>query len=433
MTRRADVVEPIAPDVVRQAAGELQRLQTFADGLGIPPGPDAILLYLTELLREQHLNGSQLRRRLRLLDTAYILEGQPAPSRDRHMRAYLRGLHQEAALGPIDDRTPLYREDLVAMLDAIGSDNLKQLRDVALLYVANATGMTANALRHLTWHDVRLRKDRVEIRVPLGARYYGPRGTLTLPLAEHDLLAASLRNLRRGTGPKPGPLFAVLDEHPPTLEVLKPVLDLLPARRGSWSWSTAEQEPEVDLADRARQLLEWRPRQRRDAALLSLAYHACLESSEATALRRRDLRSVDDGLLVYVPGRRKPTAIPATGRPYDAGRLWQSWDAHLRDLGRGPDAWAFPAIVNHVVIASGSRVSQGELTRIVQHWTSAAWLQGHHTFASLRMGFMRTAARNGVPEYMILNQAGLSMLKSVELHVRREHLIRHSVVNLLGL
>lgn len=34
---------------------------------------------------------------------------------------------------------------------------------------------------------------------------------------------------------------------------------------------------------------------------------------------------------------------------------------------------------------------------------------------------------------MILNQAGLAVLKSVDRHVRRDQLIRHSVVNLLGL
>ena len=433
MTIRGEVLSPLAPSTVRWAVLEHDRFQAWCIDLGIGPETDAVLLYLTALLREQRLNGTQVRRHLRLLDVAFMLDGRPAPSRDRHLRTYLRGLHQEAALGPVEDRTPLYREDVVAMLDAIGADNRHQLRAVALLYLANATGVTANALRRLTWHDVRFRRNALEIRIHAQGNGYGPSGLMRLTRQEHPATLAAMKDHRRRTGPVPGPVFAVQDGHLPTLGVLKPVLDLLPARSGVWSWSTTKQELESDLCGRAAHLLRPRPRQLRDAALLALAFHACLESTEARALKRSSIRRVDAGLLLDIPGRPRATAIPASGRRHDACDLWQSWDAHLQQLDRSPATWAFPAIVNEVVMSTGRCMTEGQLSLTTRHWTSAAHLQGHHTFASLRIGFMRTAAREGVPEYMILSQAGLTVLKSVELHVRREHLIRHSVVNLLGL
>jgi integrase len=433
VTLHGETMSSLAPSTIRWANSELDRFQRWCAQLEIAPETDAVLLYLTALLRNERLNGSQLRRRLRHLDVAFMLDGRPAPSRDRHLRALLRGLHQEAALGPVEDRTPLYREDVAAMLEAIRADNGPQLRAVALLYLANATGMTANALRRLSWNDVRFRRDTLDIQIHARGNGYGPSGLMRLQRDQHPATVTSLKDLRRNTGPVPGPVFAVQDRQIPTLGVLKPVLDLLPARDGVWSWSTTRHEADADLEGRAAGLRQLRPRQLRDAALLSLAFHACLESTEARALQRRHIRRVEAGLLLDIPGRSRTTAVPSTRHRHDPCEAWKSWDTHLQQLGRDSSAWAFPAIVNGVVMNTGRCMTEGQLSRTTRLWTSAAFLQGHYSFASLRIGFMRTAAREGVPEYMILNQAGLAVLKSVELHVHREHLIRHSVVNLLGL
>lgn len=52
--------------------------------------------------------------------------------------------------------------------------------------------------------------------------------------------------------------------------------------------------------------------------------------------------------------------------------------------------------MNEVVTGTGSRVTQNQLSQIVRHWSAAARLQGHHSFASMRIGFLRSAAREGV-------------------------------------
>lgn len=429
---RTELLRLTAADSVAAALAESDNFQAFCAAHGTETSPDSLMLYLTSLLREQHLNGARIRRRLRLLDRAFALDGLPAPSRDRHLQSFLRGLHQEAALGPVADRTPLYREDLVAMLDAIDADRTRQTRDVALLYLANATGLTAYGLRHLDWNDVRIRRDRVTVLVRPDPRRYGPAGEWTLTTASSPCATEAVRELRRQTGPQSGPVFAVVPGQVPCGGSVKPVLDLLPARQGNWSWDTAQTEPEGRLASRAARLHYPSPEQLRDRALLALAFNACLESKEAMNLRRRDVQIFRQGLLLRIPGRTRKTAVPRSGTRHDSVALWTSWAAEMNRLGLQSHDRVFPAIANGVV-QRGKGVSENHLSNLVRTWSGAAGLTGEHTFASLRMGFMRTAAREGVPEHLILQQAGLEVLKSVERHVRREHLIRHSVVNLVGL
>ena len=52
---------------------------------------------------------------------------------------------------------------------------------------------------------------------------------------------------------------------------------------------------------------------------------------------------------------------------------------------------------------------------------------------SLRIGFIRTAARDGVADHLVLSHTGLRWLHSVELHRNRERLVTHSLAGRVGL
>ena len=62
-----------------------------------------------------------------------------------------------------------------------------------------------------------------------------------------------------------------------------------------------------------------------------------------------------------------------------------------------------------------------------------ALLDGHYTYSSLRVGFIRTALRANQPAHRVAAHAHLRELSSVAVHERRENVIRRSVAGRLGL
>jgi len=149
------------------------------------------------------------------------------------------------------------------------------------------------------------------------------------------------------------------------------------------------------------------------------------------ALRVGHVRVAPEGLLLAVPGRRDITAVPRSDR-YCPVEAWTAWADRLhRTEQAGPASPALPRVMKTVV--GDEAVDASNLSRIVANRAAAAGLRGEFAFTSLRVGFLRTAARAGVPEHLVLRQAGLRWLHSVELHVRRERLVSHSVAGRLGL
>jgi hypothetical protein len=197
---------------------------------GLRPSPDSVALYLTALLDDQHLSGSSLRWKLRQLDRAATLRGEPPPSADRQLRLYLRGLHREASLGPTRNRTPLYVEDVHALVDQIETACLTQARDVALLLLANALPITSRGLAQLAWQDVKFARDGARLTFPDHPYARGPRGITHLRGPAMRPVVEALRELRRQAGPGEGPIFASVAGQHPQIETISSVLRMLPGR-----------------------------------------------------------------------------------------------------------------------------------------------------------------------------------------------------------
>ena len=396
-------------------------------------GPDAVALYLTHRLDDDHPSGTSLRTRLRLLDKASILQGLDPPSRDRHLRLYLRGMHREAALGPVRNRTPLYLEDVLALVDVISEQQLGQRRDVALLLLANALPLSSVALAELEWQHVRFTRGGVRITVPQRHGRHGLRGVVTLDRAQDPEAVSALAALRRARGPGEGPVFATRAGDRPNLVTISRIVRTLPGRGKPWSHGVVPIDV-TTLGAQLEQLRQPRPWQLRDRALLLLAFFGCLTGVEASALRVPHIDVREEGLLLSVPGRRRRVALPirpdAVSCPLRAWRAWQETTAAHAPV-PAPERPAFPDM----------RLGQDwtrpaappTLSRIVKEHAAASSLRGPYSFSSLRIGFIRTAARAGVPIHLVYEQAGVRSLASVELHYGRERLLQHNLIDHLGL
>lgn len=414
------------------ASREAARLDAFQRQHDIS-GPEAVALYLTNLVDAASLSARQVRYRLRLLDRAAEPSGQPLPSSERVVAMTLRSIRRALPPATPGETQPLYLEDITAMLDALRADRLPQKQDMALVLLANATGMTASSLRRLTWTHMRLGRDAVTVRVPPNSHSQGPTGAVTIESADFPRTVEALRELRRAAAPGTGRVFRGeargAAEEAPT----GPVLATAPGRGGSWTQSLLTAAPEPTLEPWLDILGQPRLSQLRDAALVSLAFTACLSSTEATRLTCGDIHTSAHGLRLNVPGRRGPTGVPySRGRHCPVG-YWLSWFAALERRGSADAAApAFPAVHGHT-IARKNGLDDLNMTHIVRKLCQEARLEGDFSFTSLRVGFVRTAIRAAVPEPLILQQAGLRTMTGLQTHVRREQLIADSVAGRLGL
>lgn len=412
---------------------ERDRFLAFCAQYGLPATAEAVALYLVHLLDSRSRSLPALRYRLRLLDLAAGLAGEPLPSRDPGLRLFLRGLRRSLATGVEQIRTPLYVEDVDSLLHAVDRDRLHQLRDEAFVLLADATPVPSDVLRQLHWHQLRLRRNELVLTLPEKWRARGPRGRLIVPVRGGPTCPVeAMRRWSRHVGPANGYVFTTRAGLPlSTLlaaQLLVPLPGRAPLRRGGSTPADV-----TVLLPYLQGLAAARPRELRDKAAILLAFAACLTSEEARQLRVGHVSSVPEGLLLLVPGRSDPVGVPRGRMAYRCPvSAWAAWVAALseRDMAE-PDQVAFPRIQEQAI--SNKPLDGYGPTWLVKRRCEQAGLYGDYGFTSLRIGFIRTAARAGVPEQVILRQAGLSRLDSVLLHVTRERLISHSVAAQVGL
>ena len=416
-----------------RAADEWQALVGFCAVHGLTPSPEAVALYLSSLL-DGVLHGRGLRYRLGLLDLHERLVGRPPPSQDAELRTYLRGLHRLAALaGPERGVEPLRREDVDALTEAATRPSPTQVRDAALLLVAGLTSLPAQVLHDMRWDHLRFTEDSVVLNIPppprRGPRPYSP---LTLPRDRPGQRPReALLAWRRLAGPANGLLWA-WHGHPYDVATMRPVLRAL---------GPATSPPDIGhrrvgarvLRAAVADALAPRPLGLRDRALLLLGYAGALGTEEAGALRLSDVGRRNEGLLLHIRGRTRTIAVPARRDdgpcPVDA---WTAWREAMRAAGRSsPAGPAFPQIGEAV---GTKRMQAPGLNALVQQRAEqAGYTDRPYSFTSLRAGFLRTAARAGVPNHIVAVHAGLTALRSLDVHRQRELLVSCSAASRVGL
>ena len=289
------------------------------------------------------------------------------------------------------------------------------------------------ALRQLQWHQVRLRKTELILTLPEQWRARGPRGRLTVPARGGPTCPlTAMENWSRHVGPANGYVFTTRAQRAPGMKRAAELLAPLPSR-GPLSRRNITPADDGVLLPYLQTLAEPRPRELRDQALILLAFTACFTSEEARELRVGHVSHVAGGLLLRLPGRTSPVGVPRASQTHRCPvAAWTGWLEALAAQGRDqPDHVAFPRIQEQS-ISDVSLEGYGP-TWLVKQRCEQAGLDGDYGFTSLRIGFIRTAARAGVPEQVVLRQAGLHKLDSVLLHVRRERLVRDSAAGHVGL
>ncbi|WP_125037042.1 hypothetical protein [Nocardioides sp. LS1] len=329
---------------------------------------------------------------------------------------------------------PLHQEDLHIVIRTLSEPTPDQRLAAAAIALTNATNLSATALAQLRWADVAIKRNCAVVRPPPRTnRRAGvvPGRPLVISAGPDERVCpvALLRQARLATGStgllfgKTGNLWDV--------ERLRSWLTLLPTlETGSWLRPKAQ---ESELLAAIESVLEPAARQIRDRTLLLLGYGAALRATEAFNLDQAAVAAAPSGLLIAVPGRRSPAALPRDDRPWLCPvRAWQEWTNVLAQAGLvGPDRPAFVHLQGSVV--TPVRLSREGLRLAVRLACAGAGLHGKYGFVSLRTGFIRTAIRDDSPLYRVAAQADFATLSGLARHERREQILRDNVAARLGL
>lgn len=347
------------------------------------------------------------------------------------MHHFLRGLHARHPVNADQPRCdPLHRELLHAVVDAIREPTPHQRRAVAAVLMVNATSLSASALARLTWDDVVL--TRTAARVTVNQRV--GRGVVTTReyrFRSHpdrpECLVAALKAVRRAE-PDTRLVFGKTGGPGDERIVRRYIASLTsdPRRRPGTPLRSGRLNRILAAASAPG------PAALRDHALVLLAYGAALRTTEVINLEQRHIEVQGRGLLLTIPGRREPTAIPASTFAYDPKAAWIRWSDAMATAGLGqPTHPAFPQVsFSHIGEASMREIG---LNYLIQQRCNQASLTGSYTFTSLRTGMIRDAVRSGARRHAVAAHADLACLNSVERHAARELVLSANVAGMLGL
>jgi integrase len=120
--------------------------------LPLPASPQAVILYSTDLTKNQHKRWNTLSRRLAAISQLHQQAGYDAPTRSWAVEQFLAGLRRELGIAPVRKK-PVLVEDVKLMLGRI-PDSLLGLRDRALLLLGFSGAFRRSELVGLDVEDL---------------------------------------------------------------------------------------------------------------------------------------------------------------------------------------------------------------------------------------------------------------------------------------
>ncbi len=145
-----DLVSHSISDATKRAyRADLQHFE--ATGRTIPASPADVATYLAEMA--DHFAVATIGRRLASLAKAHRSSGHGNPCEAELVRSTMRGIRRSFGTKQ-RQAAAILRDDLFAMLDRLGDQRLKDIRDRALLLIGFATAMRRSELASLDIEDI---------------------------------------------------------------------------------------------------------------------------------------------------------------------------------------------------------------------------------------------------------------------------------------
>lgn len=180
----------------------------------LPASPDTVALYIAELA-DSH-KPATITRRLAAISKAHSAAGYASPGSLKHaaVAEVLAGIRRVCGTAQTA-KTPILTADLRRLLAGTG-DNLKGVRDRALLLLGFAGGFRRSELAALRVSDVAFTEDGAVVTLRRTKTDQEGQGrNVGIPYGSHPTLCP-VRSLRRwieAAGIEDGPLFRSVDKH----------------------------------------------------------------------------------------------------------------------------------------------------------------------------------------------------------------------------
>jgi integrase len=180
----------------------------------LPAAPQAVILYATDLAKNQRRKWNTLSRRLAAISQLHSQAGFDSPTRSWAVKQFLQGLRREMGVAPVRKR-PVLAADIKAIVAEI-PDSLLGKRDRALLLVGFMGGFRRSELVGLDVEHIEEQRAGIVVNVPRsktdqegqGRRVGIPRGAdeVTCPIR-------AVEAWRRAAGISAGALFRCVNRH----------------------------------------------------------------------------------------------------------------------------------------------------------------------------------------------------------------------------
>jgi integrase len=211
-----------AGSTLRAYAHDWRRFQDWCEQNGfvsLPAGPQAIILYSTDLVKNSRRKLNTLARRLAAVSQMHQQAGFESPTRSWAVKQFLQGLRRQTGVAPVRKR-PLLVPDLKRILAEL-PDSLLGKRDRALLLLGFTGAFRRSELAALDAEDleetaegliVTIRRGKTD-QEGQGRRVGIPHGSsrVTCPVR-------ALEEWRTAAPIASGPLFRVMNRHGHVLE-----------------------------------------------------------------------------------------------------------------------------------------------------------------------------------------------------------------------
>jgi integrase len=211
-----------ARSTLRAYAHDWHRFQAWCGQNGfvsLPAGPQAIILYSTDLIKNRRQKLNTLARRLAAISQMHQQAGFEPPTHSWAVKQFLQGLRRETGVAPVRKR-PLLVPDLKRILAEL-PDSLLGKRDRALLLLGFTGAFRRSELAALDFGDLEETADGLIVTIRRGKTDQEGQGRkVGIPqgASRATCPVRALEEWRTAAAIHSGPLFRVMNRHGQVLE-----------------------------------------------------------------------------------------------------------------------------------------------------------------------------------------------------------------------